>query len=93
MSTPRTLHASSSARVFGGVIGGAVGVIVAGLVVLVLGVGLDWGGVGGGAAMGVGVGLVAIGMYVWGYANGLRKAGRGATAPGGAWLPSRDGQE
>jgi len=93
MSTSRTLHAGSSARVFGGVIGGAVGVIVVGLVVLVLGVGLEWGGVGGGAAMGVGVGLVAIGMYVWGYANGLRKARRGGAKHEGAWLPSRDGQE
>lgn len=89
MSTPVTPHPASWSRL----IGGAIVVVVVGLVLLALGIGLDWGGVGGGAAMGVGVGLAATGMYVWGYANGLRKARRGAATPvEAAWLPSRDGQ-
>lgn len=68
--------------------GGAIAAIVVGAVIVVLGVGFGWSGIGGGFALGGGVGLALAGAYLWGYANGLRRTPARAT-----WLPSRDGQE
>ena len=68
--------------------GAAIAAIVTGVVIVILGVGFGWSGVGGGFALGAGVGLAGVGAYLWGYANGMR---RPATRAG--WLPSRDGRE
>lgn len=68
--------------------GAAITAIVAGVAIVVLGVGFGWSGVGGGFALGAGVGLAGVGAYLWGYANGMS---RPATRAG--WLPSRDGRE
>ncbi|MFB7893840.1 hypothetical protein ACFC1I_16695 [Microbacterium sp. NPDC056044] len=61
--------------------------IVLGLGLVVLSIGFDWEGFGGGAVIGVGIGFAAVGMYFWGYANGLRRP-----SSRGTWLPSRDGR-
>ena len=74
-----------AARRYQRIIGGAIGAIIAGLVIVVLGIGFEWGGVGGGLAIGAGAGLAGVGAYFWGYANGLRRP-----IPRGTWLPSRD---
>ncbi|WP_109210871.1 MULTISPECIES: hypothetical protein [Microbacterium] len=65
----------------------AVAAIAVGLVLVILGVGFDWDGFGGGLVIGAGIGLAAVGMYFWGYANGLRRP-----SSRGTWLPSRDGR-
>lgn len=63
----------------------AVIVIAGGMIVLVLGIGLDWGGIWGGFGLGVGIGLALVGAYLLGFANGLRRP-----KLRGSWLPSRD---
>lgn len=62
--------------------------IVGGGVLFLVGVVLDWGGFWGGAAQGAAVALAVVGAYLWGYANGLRRAGSAAV-----WLPSSDDVE
>jgi len=59
-----------------------VGVLV-GLSVVVVATGLDWAGFVGGMAIGAGIGVMLIGVYFWGYANGL---GRPLVRSG--WRPS-----
>lgn len=68
----------------------AITLIVAGGIVVFLGIGLDWGGFVGGMALGAGVGSVIVGAYFWGYANGLRRTATRASADPASWLPSRD---
>ncbi|MFF2369670.1 hypothetical protein [Agromyces sp. NPDC058110] len=59
--------------------------IAIGAIVAILGIGLDWQGFLGGMALGAGIGLVVVGAYFWGYANGVRRGGSRAM-----WLPGRD---
>lgn len=59
--------------------------IVAGLVLVVLSIGLEWRGFVGGTAIGAGVAFMAVAAYFWGFVNGLHRAGRR-----GAWRPSED---
>ena len=66
---------------------GAIVAIVAGLVIVVLGLGFDWSGFLGGCALGAGIGLALVGVYLWGYTNGLQRVAARPT-----WLPSRDGR-
>ncbi|MDR7186628.1 MULTISPECIES: hypothetical protein [Microbacterium] len=80
-STPR------SSATPGRLVSVAIVSIVIGLGLVVLSIGFDWEGFGGGVVIGVGIGLAAVGMYFWGYANGLRRP-----SSRGTWLPSRDGR-
>lgn len=75
---------------FGRIIGAAIASMVVGGIAVFLGIGLDWGGFSGGLALGGGVGLVVVGAYFWGYANGLRRTATRASADFPSWLPSRD---
>ncbi|MCT9001319.1 hypothetical protein [Microbacterium memoriense] len=56
-----------------------------GAIIVLCGIGLDWGGFGGGMAIGAGGGLCLVGAYFAGFANGFRR-GPGS---GASWLPSR----
>lgn len=85
-STERITHA------FGRIIGGAIASMVVGGIIVILGIGLDWGGLVGGFAIGGGIGLVVVGAYFWGYANGLKRAATLASTSPASWLPSRDGR-
>ena len=76
-----------TSRLYRRIIGAAIGAVVVGGIIVLLGVGFEWGGIGGGFAIGAGVGLALVGTYFWGYANGLRRPVSRAT-----WLPSRDVQ-
>ncbi|ANJ26670.1 hypothetical protein [Agromyces aureus] len=67
--------------------GASVTAIVLGAIVTLCGLVMDWGGFVGGMALGAGIGLVVVGAYLWGYANGIRRGGSRAT-----WLPSRDAE-
>lgn len=77
---------------FGRIIGGAIASMVVGGIIVFIGIGLDWGGLGGGFALGGGIGLVIVGAYFWGYANGLRRTALRASTSPESWLPSRDGR-
>lgn len=66
----------------------AMGGMVAGAVLLLVAVGLEWRGFWGGAVQGAGVGFIAVGAYFWGYGNGIGRA-----VPVAAWLPSEDRPE
>ncbi|MFC8681673.1 hypothetical protein ACFT30_09130 [Microbacterium ureisolvens] len=83
MSVSTSRDSATPARL----VGAAVTLIVIGFGLVFLSLGFDWEGFGGGAAIGVGIGLAAVGMYFWGYANGLRRP-----SSRGTWLPSRDGR-
>ncbi len=74
------------------IIGAAIASVVVGGLIVVIGIGLDWGGFGGGLALGAGVGLVLVGAYFGGFAHGLRQAMTRVSAAPGTWLPSRDGR-
>jgi hypothetical protein len=67
------------------IVGAAVATVVIGGIIVLLGIGFGWGGLGGGFALGGGIGLALAGTYFWGYGNGLRRPVSRAT-----WLPSRD---
>lgn len=62
--------------------------MVAGAVLLLVAIGLEWRGFWGGAAQGAGIGMIAAGAYFWGFGNGI---GRGV--PAAVWLPSQEQPE
>lgn len=66
----------------------SVAAVVLGLAVFIVGMGLDWHGFWGGVGQGLGLGAAGMGLYLWGYANGLRRGG-----PRAAWRPSKDSSE
>lgn len=66
------------------VIAAIIGIVV-GLVLVIVSIGLDWRGFSGGMATGAGIGLMVVGAYFWGYANGLRRP-----VSRGDWRPSQD---
>lgn len=72
------------------IVGAAIASMVVGSITVFLGIGLDWGGLGGGLALGGGIGLVVVGAYFWGFANGLRRTATRASTDPSSWLPSRD---
>jgi len=61
----------------------AILAVVVGFVLVLISVGMEWHGFGGGFAVGAGVGLMVVGSYFWGYSSGLRKP-----TVSGAWRPS-----
>ncbi|MDN3494586.1 hypothetical protein QL996_01480 [Planococcus sp. APC 4015] len=63
----------------------AITLVIAGLVLFLLGIVLDWGGFVGGLGLGAGVALGLVGAYLWGYGNGIRRGGVRAS-----WLPSQE---
>jgi len=63
----------------------AIGAMVVGAVILLVAVVNDAEGLAGGAVIGAAIGLLVVGAYFWGYANGLRRP-----EPRGQWLPSED---
>ena len=64
--------------------------VLAGLVLLIVSIGLDWDGFWGGMGTGVGIGAMITGTYYLGYANGLGQSGNLDTSR--MWLPSRRGE-
>lgn len=75
--TPRTTRAGSRLGV-----GIALAGAVVGFALLVVAIGLEWRGFGGGVAIGAGVGMVAAGMYLCGFAVARSRWHD-------LWLPSR----
>lgn len=63
----------------------AITLAVAGVLLFLLGIVLDWGGFFGGFGLGAGIALGLGGAYFWGYADGIRRGG-----PQASWLPSRE---
>ena len=63
----------------------AIACIAVGAGVFLLGIVLDWSGLWGGFGLGAAIGVILVGTYLWGFANGIRRAGPRAT-----WLPSQD---
>ncbi|MCR2818376.1 hypothetical protein NQ166_05930 [Microbacterium sp. zg.Y1090] len=63
----------------------AIAGMLAGAVLLLVAIALEWRGFWGGAAQGAGIGLIAVGAYFWGLGDGIGRA-----VPQAAWLPSRD---
>ena len=66
----------------------AISGMIAGAVLLLVAIGLEWRGFWGGAAQGAGIGLIAVGAYFWGLGDGIGRA-----VPVAAWLPSQDDRE
>lgn len=60
-----------------------IGLLATGAVALLLAIGFDLHGFGGGLMQGTSVGTMLVGTYLWGFANGSRRAQRRL------WLPSR----
>lgn len=60
--------------------------LVSGAAVLLLSIGFDLRGFGGGFLQGAGIGAMLAGMYLWGFGNGSRRA------PLPQWLPSRQSE-
>lgn len=63
----------------------AIGLVVVGFIAVLLSIGLEWRGFGGGFAVGAGIGAMLVGAYFWGWTNGLRRPASAAR-----WLPSED---
>lgn len=59
------------------------GLLAAGFTALLLSIGFDLDGVGGGFVQGAAIGGMLVGTYFWGFGNGLRRRDRPH------WLPSR----
>lgn len=57
---------------------------VAGAVLAIVAIGLDWSGFWGGFALGAGIGAIVIAAYLWGFVTGMSRAGHTPT-----WLPAR----
>jgi len=66
-------------------IGVAIGLMLVGFVAVMLSLGCEWHGFGGGFAVGAGIGAMLVGAYFWGWTNGLRRP-----AQPSRWLPSED---
>lgn len=75
-TSPRTLTGLT-------VIGVIVG--IAGLVIVILGIGFSGRGFWGGVIVGGGLGLAMVGTYFWGFSSGMRRTG-----VRGLWRPSED---
>lgn len=71
--------------VLGRVTVAAITLLVAGVLLFLLGIVLDWGGFVGGLGLGAGIALGLVGAYFWGYGNGIRRGGVRAS-----WLPSHE---
>jgi hypothetical protein len=63
----------------------SIGIMVLGVAAVLVSVGLEWQGFGGGFAVGAGIGATLIGTYFWGWTTGLRRS-----ASRERWLPSED---
>ncbi|PQZ59136.1 MULTISPECIES: hypothetical protein [unclassified Microbacterium] len=57
--------------------------LAVGAAALLLSIGFDLRGFGGGLAQGTGIGAMLVGTYLWGFGNGARRTHRRQ------WLPSR----
>lgn len=75
-TSPRTLSRMATTSIV---------VAVLGVTLVILSVGFEWSGFGGGFAIGAGATLGLGGMYYWGLSNGIRRA---AKRP--LWRPSAD---
>ncbi|WEG07621.1 hypothetical protein PU630_10160 [Microbacterium horticulturae] len=60
--------------------------IAVGFALVIVSIGLDWHGFGGGFAVGAGVGMMLVGAYCWGYSGGMHR--RASTR---WWRPSAGG--
>ena len=60
-----------------------IALLATGAATLLLPIGFDLRGFGGGFVQGVGIGAMLVGTYLWGVGNGTRRARRRQ------WLPSR----
>ncbi|AZS48375.1 MULTISPECIES: hypothetical protein [Microbacterium] len=60
-----------------------IALLATGAATLLLSIGFDLRGFGGGFVQGVGIGAMLVGTYLWGFGNGTRRARRRQ------WLPSR----